>query len=90
MAASMDDENTAVTVLLPGEYRVPARPGWSLSAFALTDVCDGFCIHGTKYEAEGVTLTNAFPLGVSNAFCGDAVLRFDSGVLCLVCARLEG
>ncbi|MBQ9686851.1 MAG: thiamine diphosphokinase [Oscillospiraceae bacterium] len=89
MEAAMDDERTTVRVLLPGEYRVPCHEGWTLSVFALTDRCENLRIHGTKYEAEGVTLTNAFPLGVSNAFRGDARLAFDSGVLCLVCARLE-
>ncbi len=54
----------------------------SLSLFSLTDVCDGLSITGTEYDVQGVTLTNAFPLGYGNKVCADkAVVELESGIL---------
>lgn len=44
------------------------NPAGSLSLFALTERVEGLTLHGLQYELEDATLTNDFPLGVSNAF----------------------
>ena len=89
MEAAAEDENTLLRVLGPGVYRLPYRPGRSLSLLALTEKVEGLCIRGTKYETEGVTLENPSTLGQSNAFIADAEISFASGVLALVCCRTE-
>lgn len=89
LRASMDDERTFVTALAPGEHCIKARPGWSLSLFALTERVKGICLSGTKYELEGGSLDYFFPLGVSNEFRGDARICFDSGMLLVICSKLE-
>ena len=40
------------------------------SVFSLSDVSTNVTIQGFHYEVEGATLTNSFPLGVSNEFTG--------------------
>lgn len=89
MEAEAEDENTLLRVLRPGRFTIPYREGWSLSLLALTERVEGLTIRGTKYEVEGVTLHNPSTLGQSNAFVKDAELSFESGVLALICCRLE-
>ena len=89
MEAEARDEKTYIRILRPGAYEIPERPGWSLSLLSLSERVEGLTIRGTKYEAEGVTLLNPSTLGQSNAFRGDAHIRFARGVLALVCCRLE-
>ena len=61
----------------------PTRGGAvKLSVFALSDTCRGVCIRGTHYDAEDITLTNTFPLGVSNSFArGSAEIVVAEGTL---------
>ena len=54
----MEDETTTIL----------GHPEGSLSLFALTDRVEGLTLRGLQYELEDATLTNDFPLGVSNAF----------------------
>ncbi len=89
MEAEAEDEHTCLRILRPGSYRLPRRRGWSLSLLALTEKVEGLSIRGTKYEVENVTLHNPTTLGQSNAFVSDAEIVFTSGILAVVCCRLE-
>ncbi len=89
MEAEARDESNELRVLRPGTYRLPYRAGWSLSLLALTEKVGGLSIRGTKYEVENVTLQNPTTLGQSNAFVSDAEISFSSGVLAVICCRLE-
>lgn len=89
MEAEARDESNELRVLRPGTYRLPCRAGWSLSLLALTEKVGGLSIRGTKYDVEDVTLQNPTTLGQSNAFVSDAEIGFSSGVLAVVCCRLE-
>lgn len=72
-----------------GTERVPRRDGYSLSVFALSDRCTGVTLRGTKYECENETLTNAFPLGVSNVWdASEAEIAVESGILLVLQSRL--
>ena len=44
-----------------------------LSVFAFGGEARGVSIRGAEYDAEGVTLTPSYPLGVSNRFCKSEV-----------------
>ena len=76
--AVLCDGLSCATALVDGSLRVPADvlgpgPGRvKLSVFALSDACRGVTIRGVKYPLADGMLTNAFPLGVSNEFAGDA------------------
>ena len=89
MEAEAADARNFLRVLRPGAYEIPERPGWSFSLLALSEKVEGLTIRGAKYEAAGVTLLNPSTLGQSNAFRGDVFISFESGVLALVCSRLE-
>lgn len=82
--------NTEALVFAAGEARIPRREGRSLSVFALSERCEGVTIRGAKYECENETLTNAFPLGVSNIWAAEeAVISARSGILLVLMSRLR-
>lgn len=86
----IDDTDTRVYTLQGGSLRLARREGWSLSVFAAEDRCEGVSIRGAKYPLSGVTLTNAFPLGVSNEWTEDeAEITVESGILLIVESRLQ-
>lgn len=56
-----------------------------LSVFSLTDKSKIKYIKGTKYDIKNKTLSNSFPLGVSNEFKNEkAEIKVESGIL-LIC-----
>lgn len=55
-----------------------------ISVFSHTDTCEGVTIRGLKYELEAATLTNRFPLGVSNEFTGRRASVSVTGGIALV------
>lgn len=56
-----------------------------LSVFSFGEKAEGVTIKGLSYEAEKVVLTNAFPLGVSNAFVGkEAFIEAKKGILLIM------
>lgn len=84
------DEANEVTALLPGEHCFPARPGWYLSVFSAGDTARGVTLEGLKYPLDEATVTNFFPIGVSNEFAADmATVRFSEGVLYVMLSRQE-
>ena len=89
MEAEAEDENNELRVLRPGSYTIPYREGRSLSLIALTERVTGLTIRGAKYEVENAVLRKPTTLGQSNAFVTDVKLSFESGMLALVCCRLE-
>lgn len=80
--AWMADRLNRVTVLTPGEHVLPAIPGRHLSLLSMTPETTGVTLRGAAYPLQNATLTNRFPLGVSNEFeGGEAVVSFASGAL---------
>ncbi|MBR3630443.1 MAG: thiamine diphosphokinase [Oscillospiraceae bacterium] len=68
-------------------HRYPRFAG-DFSLFAMTEVCEGVTIRGTKYDVEHITLRNNFPLGVSNTItAGFAEVTVQSGLLLVVQVR---
>lgn len=68
-----------------GSVTLPYKENFSLSLFSLTDKCEGVSIKGSAYDCENVTLTNTFPLGVSNKWKEDVVtVSVKSGILLTV------
>ena len=62
-----------VTVLKNGVLRFPAGCTGIFSVFCMGRDAKGVTIQGGKYDAENVTLSAGFPLGVSNHFEGTEV-----------------
>ncbi len=66
------------------------REGWSLSVFSLSDRAENVSLSGTDYTCANVTLTNGFPLGVSNKWSEEeAYISVDKGILLVVESRLK-
>ncbi len=87
MRAVLADEENEVMALVPGTYTFPRREGWYLSVFSAGEAVT---LEGVKYPLRDYTLTNSFPIGVSNEFAEEeAVVRFSRGSLLLVFSRME-
>lgn len=87
-SAWMCDQSNRVTVLAPGEYRVPRAEGRKLSIFAYTPVVKGITLQGTLWPLQDAELTSAYPLGCSNEFVRDeALISFDEGMLVLCLSK---
>ena len=56
-----------------------------LSVFSITDKCEDVTITGAKYNTERVTLTNTFPIGISNEFSSDVVnISLTKGIMMII------
>jgi thiamine pyrophosphokinase len=62
-----------VTVVKDGAIRFDSHCTGIFSVFCMGADAEGVTIKGGKYDAENVTLSAGFPLGVSNHFEGDPV-----------------
>jgi thiamine pyrophosphokinase len=74
-----------VTALKDGSVRFPASCTGIFSVFCMGKDAEGVTIHGGKYDAEDVTLSAGFPLGVSNHFEGKEVtISVENGSLLIL------
>jgi len=84
-SAWLCDHLNRVTVLAPGEYKIPRMYGRKISLFAYTPCVTGIRLKGTLWPLWDAELTGTYPLGCSNEFTADeAVVSFESGLL-LIC-----
>lgn len=76
--------------LVQGDASLTRREGWYLSVFAYDSVCTGVTLKGTKYEVDDVSLTTAFPLGVSNEIIADeALISVQNGTLLVILSKKD-
>ena len=80
-----------VTVVKNSTIRFPTHFTGDLSVFCTGADAQGVSIRGAHYEAEDITLTAGFPLGVSNHFVGkDTTISVKDGSLLLIWERKNG
>lgn len=85
----MEDENNVVFAVGKETVKLPRKEGYSLSLFAVTDVCQGVCVKGAKYPLENAKLTNSFPLGVSNEWKEDVVeICVQEGIMLIILSKV--
>ncbi len=83
-----DSENEAF-LMRPGKMTLPRKSGFSLSLFSYGREADGITISGVKYPLSGGTLTNRFPLGLSNEITADyAEITLEKGLLLIIISKL--
>ncbi len=71
----LHDEGFVFTAIQgPDSLQLPPRADGLFSVFCLGADAKGVSIQGGKYETQDITLTAAFPLGVSNQFQGKPVV----------------
>ena len=79
------DERGIILCLKNEALTLSGNEGDTLSVFAIGGDAHGVTIKGAKYEVEGVTLSPAFPLGVSNEFTEVAAnISVKSGALLII------
>lgn len=90
MRATLCDAQDSVLLLGPGELALSRKEGFTLSLFSYTERCEGVSVHGVHYPLTDALLTQAFPLGVSNAFEEEhAHVSLRKGLLLIVMSKLE-
>ena len=89
LRVAIESPDTLIFSLRNGSLTLPRREGFSLSVFAMEDTCRGVSICGAKYELDHVTLTSAFPLGVSNEWkSGPVEVSVEDGILLIVLSKM--
>ena len=84
-----DGENTAF-IMCPGKITIEKKEGFSLSVFSYGNTVSNLCMDGVKYPVSNATLTNFFPLGVSNDIAKDhANISFSEGMLLIIISKLN-
>ena len=79
------DEHGIILCLKNEAISLAGIKGASFSVFAIGNVANRVSIKGAKYEAENITLSPSFPLGVSNQFTDtDARISVDDGALLVI------
>lgn len=74
-----------ITAVYNGSVTLPPELNGYISVFSMSEKAEGVSIQGLKYTLENGTLTNDYPLGVSNEFIGrTARIAVESGTLLVV------
>lgn len=82
---TMHHNEMKITMLANGSLILPAGLKGYLSVFSYGEKAEGVTLKGVKYPLENATLTDTFPLGVSNEFIGqEAEITVDNGRLLVV------
>lgn len=82
------DKGNLVTMIGADTVKLPKVNGYKLSVFAFGDVCEGVYESGVKYPLTNATITNTFPIGVSNEIeAENAVISCKKGKLLLVMSK---
>lgn len=83
--ATAIDRYSQIMVVYNGKISLPDMSGRFFSLFSLGDRAEGVSIKGAKYPLDNYTITNFFPIGVSNEFIGETVdISVENGALLLV------
>ena len=85
MRGFLFDKNNVITAITNQRMVFGMIPSGYISVFSYTEKSEGVYLHGLKYELSNATLTNTFPLGVSNEFIGkESFILVSSGTLIIV------
>ena len=83
--ATAIDKYSTLMVIKDGSITLPDMPGRFFSLFSMGDRAECVSIKGAKYPLDNYTITNSFPIGVSNEFIGENVdISVADGSLLLV------
>ena len=78
-------EYSQIMVICDGSISLPDMDDKFFSLFSLGDRAEGVSIKGAKYPLDKYTLTNFYPIGVSNEFIGEKVdISVENGAVLLV------
>ena len=85
MQGFLFDKDYVMTAITNCKISFDKIPSGYISVFSYTEKSEDVYLQGLKYELNNATLTNTFPLGVSNEFIGkESSVSVDAGTLLLV------
>ena len=85
MQGFLFDKDSIITAITNRKIAFAKIPSGYTSVFSYTEKSEGVYLQGLKYELNNATLTNTFPLGVSNEFIGkESSISVNSGTLLIV------
>ncbi len=88
--ATMIDKYSQVIAIVDGKITLPDMPGKFFSLFTMGEKSQGVCIRGAFYNLEDATLTNDYPIGISNEFVGTPVeIEVKDGSLLLIISNKD-
>ena len=83
------DDNMTVFAAAACAFEIRGIPGGDLSVFSFSDASEGVSIENACYELFDGSITNRFPIGVSNSFTDSpAKIRVKKGTLLIMGAFL--
>lgn len=80
-----------VYIFKDATLKLSPRKNHILSVFSLKDRASGVYLKNVKYPVNNYTLTNIFPIGISNEWINDdaAEITVIDGVLMVICTKIE-
>ncbi|MDR0888285.1 MAG: thiamine diphosphokinase [Coriobacteriales bacterium] len=82
------DKDVVMTVIYNDSFILPEQACGTASVFAYGDTARGVSIEGLKFTLDDETLSNTYPIGVSNSFMGTgAVITVTDGMLLITYPR---
>ena len=82
------DKYNYLFALTDDHVQLPAFEGRKLSLLSFTEKCEGVSVSGVHYPLKDHTLTNTFPLGVSNEFEDDVIdIEVKKGTLLVIMSK---
>lgn len=85
MQGFLFDKDSVMTAITNQKITFDKIPSGYISVFSYTEKSEGVYLQGLKYELNNATLTNTFPLGVSNEFVGkESSISVSDGTLLIV------
>ncbi len=85
MKAFLFEKENVITAISNDKILFSEDAHGTVSVFSHSDVSTGVRECGLKYSLENATLTNTYPLGVSNEFIGEkSLISVSSGILILI------
>ena len=78
-------EKECLRTFTGGEMILPKKEGFSLSLYSISDKCSNVSIRGSAYDVSDITMTNTFPIGLSNYWKEDKVkVTMSDGIMLVV------
>ena len=90
MVGRLVSDKCMITLVKNGKISFDKNESGDISVFAYGKSAYGVCEKGLKYSIENATLTDDFPLGVSNSFTGQASeISVSDGTVLIIAEKHE-
>ena len=83
------DSDNELCIFSDNEIIFPKRDNCSISVLSLSDKCDGVSVTGGKYKLENATVTNIFPIGISNEWTDSISVSVKTGIIAVIMSGLD-